>query len=162
DAFCARSGISRAVLLLTCWSLLRCRIEATEAVLIGLGCDGRTHDVLQEMVGVLSRHVPFTFRWQHGQSFRELARAVEALQAEVLDEQHYFDPATFGEGEAAPSSEYGSCFEYVRLSGGCATEEPAFMTESLFSVSDRFRSKLTAIEEGRGLRLQLEYDAARL
>ncbi len=163
--FCARYGVSREAMMLACWGLLRCRVEATEEVLIGLCCDGRTHDMLRETVGVLSRHVPFSFQWQRGSSFQEITRTVEALQAEIMEEQHYFDPAAFSEIEAATGYKYGACFEYVRLKAehtteDYSTEELAFAMESLFSVSDRFLSKLTVIEDRRVLRLQLEYDAS--
>ena len=160
DRFCDQYGISPEGLLLTCWGLLTCRIAAAEEALIGLYCDGRTHDVLREVVGPLSRQVPFEFRLSHHNSFEEIARATDGLLPQIAGEQHYFDLAwTSSTGDATPY-EYGASFEYVRLLGCSETEEPIFATDCLFSVQDRFTIKLTAIEVDARLRCQLEYDAS--
>src|SRR5262249_41438969 len=66
----------------------------------------------------------------------------------------------FGAGGTAAGVRDGACFEYVRLSGGGETGEHAMTVELLASVSNCFLSKLTAIQDGARLRLQVEYDAS--
>jgi len=155
--FCERSGISREGLLLTCWTLLMGRIAAGEEGVIGVCCDGRTHDVLRETLGPLSRHLPFAFQLQRDDTFEHTARVTEALRLQLADEQHYFDPAAFNATEAA-AREYDACFEYARLSGYGGAGEPVFETESLSSISNRFAIKLTILEDEASLRCQLQYD----
>jgi hypothetical protein len=69
EEFCARLGVSRESLLLASWGLLLSRMDGAEEELISVCCDGRTEDVLQEVIGVLSRPIPFLFRPKPAASF---------------------------------------------------------------------------------------------
>jgi non-ribosomal peptide synthetase component F len=154
-----RSGVSREGLLLACWCLLLCRVEGEEEVVVGVSCEGRTHEVLREVMGLLSRHVPFRFRWKVGSSFQEVARATDSLRGEISEVQYYFDPSMMEADGEGPGQRYGACFEYMSLSESEPGQEPEFVTESVFSVTERFVIKLTAVDAESGLRLQVEYDA---
>jgi amino acid adenylation domain-containing protein len=160
EEFCARSGVSRESLLLASWGLALSRMEGAEETLISVYCDGRAEEALREVVGPLSRPVPFLFRPKPAGSFEEVALGVQHLLEEISDEQLYFDPAMFNK-TAGDDRTYKACFEYVRMPAHGQGARQAFSLESLFTVTDRYVMKLTAIEVAGELRYQLEYDETR-
>src|SRR6185369_4607086 len=79
EEFCARLGVSRESLLLASWGLVLSRMQGTESALISLYCDGRTEDVLLDVIGPLSRPVPFLFQPKAAGSFEEAVLDVHRL-----------------------------------------------------------------------------------
>ena len=161
EEFCARSGVSRESLLLASWGLVMSRMEGADESLISLCCDGRTEDMLLNVIGLVSRPVPFVFRPKPAGSFEEIVLDVHRLVAEISDEQLYFDPVTFSEA-LGDERTYRTGFEYVRMPREDDGGEPAYSLESLFTVTGRYLMKLTVIEDTGRLRCQLEYDETRI
>jgi amino acid adenylation domain-containing protein len=158
--FCARAHVSRASVLLACWGLLMCRIQAAEEILIGLCCDGRTYAVLRESIGPLARHVPVVFHARHSDSFEEVARAADVLCGQIIQEQHYFDPSASSETSDNAPLDHGPAFEYLLLSGNTCTQESLLAPDFLFSIVDRFAIKFIAIEDDKDIYCRLDYDAS--
>ena len=161
EEFCIRLGVSLESLVLASWGLVVSRMESAEETLIGVCCDGRAEDVLLEVIGLLSRPVPFLFRPTPSETFTEVVLEVHRQLTEMTEEQLYFDPAMVNEG-SSDEGNYKTCFEYVRTQPHDVEARQTFVLESLLSVTDRFEMKLTSIEVSGRLLCQLEYDEARI
>jgi amino acid adenylation domain-containing protein len=161
ESFCARLGVSRESFLLACWGLVSCRMEGAAEAAMSVCCDGRMEDVLLDVIGLLSRPVPFLFLPKPAGSFEDVVLDVHRLLVELSDEQLYFDPMILNEAAGDNRTQQIS-FEYLRLPAHDIGEGHAFSLESLLTVTDRYRIKLTAIEIAGKLRCQLEYDENRI
>src|SRR5262249_48622548 len=151
ESFCARLGVSRESFLLACWGWASCRMEGAAEAAINVYCDGRMEDALLEVVGLLSRPVPFLFLPKPAGSFEEVVLDVHRLLVELSDEQLYFDPMILNEAAGFNRTQQTG-FEYLRMPAHRIGEGHAFSLESLLTVADRYRIKLTVIEIARKLR----------
>ena len=158
--FCRQSGVTREGVMLTCWALLMSRLRTINEVLIGVSCDGRTHELLKQAVGPLSRHVPMKFELSCRDSFEQSVCATEVFRTELARRQHYFDPDNYKGERPGAGRSYELCFEYINLTPATGDEATEFETESIWSVQESFEIKLTVLEEGGRISCQMEYDGS--
>ena len=150
-----------AAFFLACWQTLIWRVTGQAVFDLGLTCDGRTYERLQDALGLFEKTLPVRAELEGNLSFATLLERTSEAMSEASGRQEYFawDDLGGSQGERAtpPSLAIGFAFR-----AGPA-EYPAaglrFSIQEQYACSDRFTLKLSCIERAENLVAQFEYDA---
>jgi amino acid adenylation domain-containing protein len=152
---------SPAVFFLACWQTLLWRLAGQLDFVVGLACDGRTYEGLQEAVGLFGKTVPITC---HLEGNLRLSTLLERINESVRDAsawQEYFSwdhiigPQT-GVG-APPYLPVG--FEFTERPPNSFAAGVSFSIQRRYVCSDRFALKLSCVQNEDALINEFHYDS---
>ncbi|HET8845929.1 MAG TPA: condensation domain-containing protein, partial [Ktedonobacteraceae bacterium] len=78
------------VYILTCWKLVLERLTGEVNSVLGVACNGRDYEELDNAIGLYTRFVPLCVELKRDQPFVELLASVHHILAEARRCQHYF------------------------------------------------------------------------
>ena len=152
---------SASVFLLTCWHSLLWRLTGRSDLSICVSCDARTYLELQQALGLFTKNLPIRVRLDDDLRFSELLERVETSVREASEWQEYFsgETAVGCDTDIGSLTFFGVAFEYQARLAKHSAAGPTFFICRQFVCTDRFKVKLSCIEQNNGLKLDLQYDS---
>jgi amino acid adenylation domain-containing protein/non-ribosomal peptide synthase protein (TIGR01720 family) len=148
-----------AAWLLAAWQVLLWRLTGQTEGVLGLTCEGRSHDALKPALGLLAKAVPLLWQLEANQPFQQIVQQVETAMNQSCTWQDYFDWSLF-DGSDSPNSPYFPVgFEWIEPPNANIAAGVSFALERHQVYFDRFKLKLVcSLQQGR-LLAALHYDA---
>jgi amino acid adenylation domain-containing protein/non-ribosomal peptide synthase protein (TIGR01720 family) len=158
-ALAERAGVSVEAVLLTAWQVVLWRLDGQSERVVGVGCDGRRHVELAGAAGLFARYVPLRVRLDATRGFRMLVATVDQGLSEARGWQDYFAWEGLGGSEPVPFIPLG--FDLERRGAEWVAGDVSFATDERHTRAciDRFKVKLTCVESGDGLVVEVHYDS---
>ena len=156
-------NVEVADVLLAAWCVLLRRLVGERALLVCIGCDGRTDDVLADVIGPLEQSIPLPCRIRDEQTFSDLVDRLAVEFGKGREWQDYFtwDRALNEEQHPHPAfPEFA--FAYHGAKPHFQEGELQFETRDIAACSDRFALKLRVTDEAGTATIQIHYDTVRL
>ncbi len=155
-----RYDVSISSWLLTCWQTTLWRLHAKPAFLIGVSCNGRDYEELHHALGLYARFIPVYAPFEKDRPFASVLTSVHKLLQEALAWQMYFtwDKMHDTVGNDRTNPFFPVSFEYDVWPETIAN---GTLTCSLFkrwSCTEPFSLKLSVLQVGKDLQLELHYD----
>ena len=144
-----------AAVLAAAWQTVLARFTGEWDLCLACLFEGRGYEELEGGFGPYARWIPLPSR---PRPTEELAGAVARVQAQlagIADWQHYFMPEG-SEEERGPEI----CFEHAALPGAWSAGGALLSVVGRSVQAGRFRLKLSCLETGGALAVDLHYDAA--
>jgi len=152
---------SSSVFLMACWQILLWRLSAESDFVVGIACDGRSYEGLQETVGLFSKYLPLRCHLEGKFQFGEILRRVDEAAREVLEWQEYFSwehlARSNGNRNATPF--FVASFEFHELPAKYSAAGLTFTIRAQHSCIDRFKLKLSCVQREDLLSAELHYDS---
>ena len=160
EAQAQRHGVSLPSLLLACWQGLLASLTGQPRVPVGVASDGRTHEQLEEAVGLFMRYLP-AVGGDAAADLRlvDLARGLDRELGEMAEWQDYFDWGTDAAADGEPPF-LPFCFRFDGDEAGRSGHDPTFRIVEEHECVGRFKVKLDCRKRGETLALTLHYDSA--
>lgn len=156
QTFSTANQVPVSLVLLTCWQVLLGRLRG-EAGVVGVLCDGRTYEELEDAVGPLSKYLPLRYDLPATQSFAGILEQSYAALTEAVEWQEYFTWEAF---EDATPGYFPCSFDFVEQGEAVSAGPLSFSLDGLTGCLDRFDLKLAGFQKKDTLQIQLHYDAA--
>ena len=159
DEIATRHETSVSVFLLSCWQSLLYRLMRRKRIMVGACYEGRNYEELKYSLGIFARYLPMQVDMDGGASFIELLAHLDCLVEECGEFQEYFswNGIARSDEDAAPGF-FPICFDFhaqpLKYSDGGAT----FSIIERRALIDRFRTRLSCIEQDGSLILSYDYD----
>ncbi len=144
-------GVSAAALLLTAWQASLLRLSGAEEVWAGAVFDGRKYAELETLPGLVDTAAPIALSPRPGMTFSD---AVRQCEADLQDASEALEAFAFD----SPQQYFPFLFEMVRLPQPIESGGVRFSLDSLNSCSERFDLRLTVLEQGDDLRLDIHFN----
>ncbi|MEH2171962.1 non-ribosomal peptide synthetase [Nostoc sp.] len=128
--------------LLTCWQILIWRITQQSNVTMGIGCNGRNYQELEDAIGLFAKYLPINIELDKESTF------VEIISKNNLTDSFKYHPYFNWENIAdlAPNSHFSPlCFEFVEQSPKYANADTVFSIYQQYSCIEKFNIKLKCI-----------------
>jgi len=148
---------SASVFLLTCWQVLLRRLIGKSDIVIGNVCDGRKYEELHGAMGLFAKSLPVYCHLAGNLPFSEVLRQVHQATQTGYDWQEYFvweQSLSQENKEGFPIS-----FEFEELSGKYVAADVVFSIYKRYVCIDRFKVKLSCINQDDSLVAEFHYDA---
>lgn len=148
---------SVAQLFLSAWQVLLSRLSGQPELVIGVACDGRTFEELEEALGPLAKYLPLSGQLAETLTFEQvLAQTVEAMD-EAFEWQEYFSLAQV----AGPERFFPLAFDFEEQPEPVEAGEITLSLIESESCLDRFALKLAGWQSEDRLQATFHYDAGR-
>ncbi len=146
---------STAEILLAAWQSLLWRLTGQTPFSIGVVFEGREYAELQGLIGLVAKTIPIGARFDGDYRFREVAEQGHTSVAEAAEWQECYRP---GSGFAAgpPVS-----FEFIPKPTSSTASPVSVSEQRVFDWHDAYKLKLSALESGDDLTLELHFDESR-
>ncbi|BCL83218.1 non-ribosomal peptide synthetase [Ktedonobacteria bacterium brp13] len=147
--------------LLTCWLVVLRRLTDEPQGVIGVACDGRSLDELATLPGLYTRFVPFSTYIEDRWSFeRELGFIESALQLARQYQDYFSWPDTLNDNQdLATHNMFPVVFEQEYWPDSFTSRDLKLQFERCFCCTEPFVLKLSSLQVGKRLHLELQYDA---
>ena len=144
--------------LLACWQILLFRLTMQPEITVGLTCDGRTYQELKTALGPLTKNLPLRAQLNGKMTIRDAVRQVTQEASELEKWQQYFTWQHYQ--DVGPGERYFPlCFEFCELNAAAAGAGLSFSLATCHTCTDRFKVKLTCVDQAERLVAQFNYDA---
>ncbi|HJT56882.1 MAG TPA: amino acid adenylation domain-containing protein, partial [Ktedonobacteraceae bacterium] len=156
-----RLGVSVEAFLLGCWQVLLWRLTGQSPCLLGVACDGRPYEELATVLGLYTRIVPVSTSFAEHSSFERVLTQVNLSLQEAIKRQAYFtweastETTNNGQLPFFPIS-----FEFEAWPTSFASGELHFSLQRRFSCMEPFSLKLSVLQLGQRIQLEIQYDPA--
>ena len=153
---------SPSVLLLACWQILLWRLGGQSDFVVGIACDGRTYEGLQEAVGPFGKTLPMFCHLERDFRLSGLLGRVSESLHDAIAWQEYFS----WEQIAGSQTDAGSPpflpvgFEFREEHAKYSALGVTFSIQKRYSCSDRFMLKLSCIRKKDSLVAEFHYDSS--
>lgn len=157
------NDVAVSSVLLAAWRILLWHLGHTELVL-GLGCDGRTYEELENAIGLFDTTLPFPSKLDGTKQLPALLAELEDAVVGAYNSQEYFSWERMPQvGEEDPRQHYiPVAFNYHDIViGTFQVEALMFSIESLSTCTNRFHLLLDCYHQEEKLTLNLRYDSRR-
>jgi amino acid adenylation domain-containing protein len=152
---------SSSVFLMACWQILLWHLSAESDFIVGMACDGRNYEGLQETVGPFAKYLPLRCHLEGQLQFGEILRRVDEAAREILEWQEYFSwehlARTNGNRNATPF--FAASFEFHEPPAKYSAAGLTFTIRTQQSCIDRFKLKLSCVQSEGLLSAQVHYDS---
>lgn len=149
------------VFVLACWCVLLQRLMGQNEIVIGMGCDGRSHEELQEALGPFMKYIPVRGVLQQGSTFKDFLRSLQDSVTQSLEWQDYY---TWNEPLGTPKPvDIGYipfCFEFEDILPSYGEPCLSFTLERVETFFDRFKIRLVFQRGADGFGATLQYNEA--
>src|SRR5579864_1263922 len=146
---------SVASFLLACWLVMLGRSSGTPRVVVGVACDGRKYQELQDVIGPLTKFLPVIGSFPEGAAFVNLLAQLDQSIAANCKWQECFSWQ-----HAAPQPSISTfAFQYLAQHQAGVAGGLSFRVEQYWSCMDRFAVWLSCQDQGCDLLLRIHYNA---
>jgi amino acid adenylation domain-containing protein len=153
----ARYETTLPLLLFACWQVYCWRItEKPDDNVIGVLCDGRTHEELSDVLGPFEKYLPIASRLLTDQPFAALVRQLEQTMKEAVAWQEVFSPELAQMKQNEQPFYIPLCFSFQTAPEDFAVGPLTFSTLREYCCSDRFKLKLSCRSASS---IEFHYDA---
>ncbi|MFN6484869.1 MULTISPECIES: non-ribosomal peptide synthetase [unclassified Nostoc] len=130
--------------LLACWQILIWRITQQSNVIIGIGCDGRNYQELQDAIGLFAKFLPINIELDKESTLIEIISKNNLT--DIFQYHPYFNWGNIA--DLAPNNSRFSplCFEFLEQSPKYANADSVFSIYQQYSCIEKFNLKLTCID----------------
>ncbi|HEY9157249.1 amino acid adenylation domain-containing protein [Candidatus Binatus sp.] len=158
----ARYDASASAFFLACWQILLWRLTGESDFVVGLACDGRTYEGLQEALGPFAKTLPVQFQLEEQLRFSEVLERTNRSAREAVEWQEYFDSEqlTRLDAEIEPCRFFPVAFEFQDADANHTEGATIFSIQKQYSCFDRFKLKLSCPQRGGLLVAELHYDSS--
>lgn len=158
----AKYDASASAFFLACWQILLWRLTGESDFVVGLACDGRTYEGLQEALGLFAKTLPVQFRLEEQLRFSEVLERTSGSAREAVEWQEYFDFEQLPrlDAEIDPCRFFPVAFEFHDAEANHTEGDTIFSIQKQYSCFDRFKLKLSCVQRGGLLVAELHYDSS--
>jgi amino acid adenylation domain-containing protein len=158
----AKYDASASAFFLACWQILLWRLTGESDFVVGLACDGRTYEGLQEALGLFAKTLPVQFRLEEQLRFSEVLERTNGSAREAVEWQEYFDFEQLPrlDAEIEPCRFFPVAFEFQDVEENHTEGDTRFSIQKQYSCFDRFKLKLSCVQLGGLLVPELHYDSS--
>ncbi|HEX8921435.1 MAG TPA: amino acid adenylation domain-containing protein [Pyrinomonadaceae bacterium] len=151
-----------SVFLLACWQILIWRLTCRSEVVVGVTCDGRKYEELENAMGAFARAIPVGCRLDRDMSFKSLLALTSEALSEAADWHEYFKPERNPSDDASEpgESDFPFVFELVEWPAQFSAADLSFSLYRQFVCLEQFKVKLSALLQGDDLLFDFQYDAS--
>ncbi len=146
---------STAVILLVCWQTLIWRLTGEAEIIIGMGCNLREYEELDDVLGLLATWIPIRSYLTPNLSLPELVENVKKTLDQTIEWQDYFVPES-RENDSNLALPFG--FEFEQLPEKHLAVGISFSLEKYYSCIEKFKIKLTCTRQNNFLITEFYYD----
>ncbi|WP_066383167.1 non-ribosomal peptide synthetase [Anabaena sp. CA = ATCC 33047] len=139
--------------LVSCWQILLWRLTEEAKIVIGIAADGRKYEDLETVIGLLTKYLPLSTTLENNFSFREVLQIVSQSVQENFEWQEYFSWENLPDSAFLPFS-----FEFQTEAAQYTTDDVSFSIYKQFACTERFRVKLSCVQQADGLIAGFDYD----
>jgi amino acid adenylation domain-containing protein len=140
-----------ATFLLACWQLLIWRLTGQSEIVVGVTCEGRKYEELENAMGAFDRTIPIGCRLDRSMPFKTLLAHTSETVSEAVDWLEYFKP------DAEADFPFG--FEFVEWPVQFVAADLSFSLYQKLVCLEPFKVKLSALLRGEDLLVEFQYDA---
>ncbi|WP_270166354.1 non-ribosomal peptide synthetase [Paenibacillus sp. SYP-B4298] len=148
------SGCQARAVLAAAWQTVIWRLSNNRCGGIGYVLDGRADELLQSVIGPLSKSVPARIRADHEIAFDQLMKGIQLDFNEMEASQDFF-----AWEQEAETSYFPYLFEYLEQESPYERSNEAMLLVSEFACPEPFHLKLSCRETSKGFQLLLYRDA---
>lgn len=157
------SRVSASDFLLTCWQVLLYRLSGHALVTVGMSCDGRKFEEMDEAIGLFAEFVALSGEIKDEIRFDELLKQTCEGTDKAENWQEFFD---WKQMESSFENEWQTpflsfCFDFLKLPSEFRADEIVFKVSRQYSCLDCFKLKLSCVETEESLITQFYFDSAR-
>jgi amino acid adenylation domain-containing protein len=145
--------------LLACWQLLIWRLTCQSEVVVGVTCDGRKYEELEDAMGAFARTIPVGCRLDRDMPFKTLLALIAEAVSEAGDWHEYFKPER-NQSDDISEPDFPFSFELVEWPSKFRAADLSFSLYRQLVCLERFKVKLSAILRGDDLLVEFQYDAS--
>ncbi len=149
------------VFFLSCWQMLLGRLTVQSDITIGIGCDVRDYEGLEQALGLFAKYLPLRSHLEENCQVSELLKQVNKSIREIYQWQEYFtwEQITAPSRNDSGSSFFPFCFEFEELPAQYAASNLSFSIYQQYTCIDRFKVKLSCIQRDDSISATFYYDA---
>ena len=153
---------SPSVLLLTCWQMLLSRLSGQLEFVVGVTCDGRAYEGLQEALGLFGKSLPMICHLEGDLRLTELLKRTEVSAHDAVAWQEYFswDDSPGSQDGVDSLSHLPVGFEFREDYAKYCAGAVSFVIQKRYACSDRFALKLCCIRKKDSFSTELHYDSS--
>lgn len=145
--------VNNANILLACWLILLTKITRKQELCIGFVGDGRKYAELDQALGLLSKYLPIACDLKAETKFSEILQQVHNSVNNACEWQEYFDwEETVKTADFCPIA-----FEFAEFTD-YSTAGLSFSLSKYYSCIDKFKIKLTCLQQRDALITELYFD----
>ncbi len=156
----AKYDASASAFFLACWQTLLWRLAGESDFVIGLACDGRTYEGLQEALGLFAKTLPVHCRLEGQLRFSEVLERTNGSAREAVEWQEYFNfeelPRLNG---VEPHRFFPIAFEFQDAEASYTEGDTTFSIQKQYCCFDQFKLKLSCVRRRELLAVELHYDS---
>jgi amino acid adenylation domain-containing protein len=154
-----RHGIPTSILLQACWQILLWRFSGQSDFVLGVYCNSRTYDEMEEALGPFAKYLPVESHLEGSYSFLEFLEQVRRSMYDALKWHECFtwEQALVSEEHEKPLSAPFQ-FEYETLSREHRTTALTFRISDWHACVDRFKIKVSFVQDRYSLTAAFHYD----
>ena len=158
----AKYDASASAFFLACWQILLWRLTGESDFVVGLACDGRTYEGLQEALGLFAKTLPVHCRLEEQLRFSEVLERTDESAREAVEWQEYFSFEQLPrlDAEIEPRGFFPVAFEFQDAEANYTEGDTIFSIQKQYSCFDRFKLKLSCVQRGELLVAELHYDSS--
>ncbi|MBW4678316.1 MAG: AMP-binding protein [Desmonostoc geniculatum HA4340-LM1] len=155
-------NISGAVFFLACWQVLIWRLTGESDLIVGITCNNRVYEELQDMMGLFAKCLPVHCCLEENDKFSEVIKKVSEAIGEVEEWQEYFCwEQLFNEAHNREKlSFFPYCFEFEERQTSYLADEISLTIDRKYACFDQFKIKLSCINIEGGLTTEFHYDSS--
>ncbi|MHC5714522.1 MAG: condensation domain-containing protein, partial [Nostoc sp.] len=155
ETLAQKYNTSAAVVLLACWQTLIFRLTGQPDIVIGMGCDRRDYEELQDVLGLLATWIPIKSHLTPDLRFQEVLKLAGKTLDDAIEWQDYFVPEPI-ENDNHLAFPIG--FEFEQLPEKCFVGGVSFYLDKYYSCIEPFKVKLTCTRRDNSLIAEFYYD----
>ncbi|MDZ7967875.1 MAG: amino acid adenylation domain-containing protein [Nostoc sp. DedSLP03] len=152
---------SISILFLACWQILIGRITGQLDVIVGIACDGRTYEGLEEALGLFAKYLPLHCHLAENLRFNEMLKQVDESISKLSEWQEYFtwEQNVESISNGIELSFFPIGFEFEERDAKYSVGNVSFSISKQYTCVDRFKVKLCCVRWDESLSYEFHYDA---
>ena len=164
QALAENQDVSISALFLACWQIVLRRLGVEPHFLVGVSCDGRIYEEMANAFGLYTRFVPVDALFKKDLPFERLLADVAHFLEESIERQTYFtwETARSASEQSLDPLFFPLCFEYEYWPETFIASELELSLLRRSSCSEPYFLKLSVLQRGTHLQLELAYDQERV
>jgi amino acid adenylation domain-containing protein len=159
-AIAEQQQVPSSVFFLAGWQILLSRLSGEHEIVIGVACDGRNYDGLEEALGLFQKDVLLSMDLADRPTFEALLGKVHAACSTVYKRQEYFSWEHYQSN--ADAKALFCRFSFAAQQSQALTIGDLRFAPTYSACTDRFVVKLSLVQRDHELSTDVEYDASRI
>ncbi|QDL10798.1 non-ribosomal peptide synthetase [Brasilonema octagenarum UFV-E1] len=155
ETLAQKYNTSTAVVLLACWQTLIWRLTGQPDIVIGMACDRRDYEELQNLLGLVATWLPIKSHLTPDLRFKELLELAEQTIEAGSEWQDYFVPEPL---ENNNTLAFPIGFEFEQLPEQLIAGGVSFYIDKYYTCIEPFKVKLTCTQRDNLLIAEFYYD----